>query len=138
MESERAVAMHARCHDFEACDARCKATQQKPISLLTNCPQELPDVKRTHQAGLLKREDGPHWKSGRTGPYNMQHPSTEMQIDGIEPGDEMVVRRFDNTFARKANVNGKIKYLPLDGQAFRGKDGRIEFYEYGLLVAKSP
>jgi hypothetical protein len=138
MESERAVAMHARCHEFEACDARTRATQKKPIALLTSYPQERPDVKRKNQAGSLNKGYVPDWKSGRTGPFTTEHPSTGIEIDGIEPGDEKVVRRFDNTFARKRNVNGKIEYLPLDGQAFRGKDDRIEFYEYGLLVAQPP
>jgi hypothetical protein len=59
------------------------------------------------------------------------------EIDGLEPGAERVVFRSDNTVARKRNVNGRIEYLPLDGEPFREKDGRIELYECGRRCAPS-
>jgi hypothetical protein len=151
MESERAVAMHARCHELEACDARSKETVQdkKTIHQVTSFPQEL-RLEQSYAGSKWARGEATRFKVeggyagskfgqlvGRDGPTHikMEESRAGMEIDGIEPGGEKVVRRSDNSFARKLNSNGKIEYLPLDGQAFRGKDGSIEFYEYGRRVA---
>jgi hypothetical protein len=139
MESEISVAMHARCHEFEACAARSKElAQTKNLNSAQNSPFTSFPLERLSVTHIKQPEPRGGSLFAPTSARGRQLNCDEMEIDGIKPGDEKVVWRSGNTFARKQNVNGKIQYLPLDGQAFRGQDGRIEFYEYGVRVSPVP